>query len=267
VVVKGNRCEVRIGELVVRDVGAVDLELELVGIVENGHVRGTGGQILDWMVEVELLDLGLGADGLLDLGHEHVLGTRGEHGALIGVEVGVVRVDIPRAVRRGGAPRDANLNIVILESHERKGGLPVLTEGETKRVKLRGRLTVVETSRHRLGVGASGESGSDESGVGGILGVYHLTTDEELNLGNQVGPARDGLRNGCGRIVGGEVDVVEQITLALEANSGHTTVVDVTLDDLTFDSLGKIGVTFVCGAEEADLGGTHEVSILSTDSY
>jgi hypothetical protein len=39
------------------------------------------------------------------------------------------------------------------------------------------------------------------------------------------------------------------------------------LDDLTFYSLGKIGVTFVCGAEEADFGSTHEVSILSTDSY
>jgi hypothetical protein len=42
---------------------------------------------------------------------------------------------------------------------------------------------------------------------------------------------------------------------------------DVALNDLTFDSLGKIGVTFIGGPEETDLGLTHEVDVLSSDGY
>jgi len=268
VVVERDRREVGIRELVVRNISAVNLELQLVRLVEDTNGAAlTSRQILDGVVEVKLLNLRLGADALLNLSHEHVLGTGGEHSALIRVEVGVVRVDIPRVGGRGGAPSDTNLNIVILESHKGESRLPVLTEGEAEGVELRSSRTVVETGRHRLGVRCGREGGGDEGGVGGILGVHHLTTNEELNLGNQGGPVGDGLCIGAGRVVGGQVDVVEEITLALEANSGHTTVTDVTLDDLTFYSLGKIGVTFVCGAEEADFGSTHEVSILSTDSY
>jgi hypothetical protein len=67
--------------------------------------------------------------------------------------------------------------------------------------------------------------------------------------------------------VGSEVDIVEHVTLALEADGGHTVVGDVALNDLTLDSLGKISVTFVGGPEERHLGLTDEVHILGSDGY
>jgi hypothetical protein len=68
------------------------------------------------------------------------------------------------------------------------------------------------------------------------------------------------------RLDGHEIDIVEHVTLALEADGGHTVVRDVALNDLTLDSLGKISVTLVGRTEKADFGLTDEVHILSTDS-
>jgi hypothetical protein len=166
-----------------------------------------------------------------------------------------------------GAPSDTQLYIVILQGHQGKGRLPVLTEGEAKGVELGSRASIIQGTRHRLGLCSGREGGGDESGIRGILGVDNLTTDEKFNLGNQKSPIWDDLRVGTGRIMGRQVNIVEEITLALETNGGHTTVVHVTLDDLTFNSLGKIRVTFVRGPEERDLGLANEVSILGTDSY
>jgi hypothetical protein len=68
-------------------------------------------------------------------------------------------------------------------------------------------------------------------------------------------------------VLGTEIDIVEHVTLALEADGGHTIIRDVALDDLTLDSLGKISVTFVGGPEERHLGLTDEVHILGSDGY
>jgi hypothetical protein len=57
-------------------------------------------------------------DSLLDLSDEHVLGRRGEHLTLLGVEVRVVGVDIPPVGRRRGTPGDAELDVVVLEGDE-----------------------------------------------------------------------------------------------------------------------------------------------------
>jgi hypothetical protein len=270
VVVEGHGGEVGVGELEVRDVGAVDLELDLVGggtHVDGGGVRG--GEVLHGVVEVELLNLGPGGDRLLDLGHDHVLGLRGEHLTLLRVEVRVVGVDLPLARDRLRAPGDANLDVMVLEGDEGEGGLPVLAEGEAEGVELGGTGTVVETTGDGLGGGVGGEGGSDESGVDGVLLVDDLTTDEKLNLGDGGGPIGVRVRDGNVGTVdadGHEVDVVEHVTLALEANGGHAVVRDVALNDLTLDSLGKVRVTLVGRTEKADFGLTDEVHILSTDS-
>jgi len=53
----------------------IDLELELVtSSAHHGDIGGiTGGDVLDGVVEVELLNLGVGSDRSA-LGHDHVLG-------------------------------------------------------------------------------------------------------------------------------------------------------------------------------------------------
>ncbi len=67
------------------------------------------------------------------------------------------------------------------------------------------------------------------------------------------------------RLDGHEVDIVEHVTLALEADGGHAVVRDVALNDLTLDSLGKVCVTLVGRPEKAYFGLTDKVHILGSD--
>jgi len=270
VIVEGYGGEVGISKLVVSHVGTIDLELELVTRgADHGDRRSiTSGDVFDWVVEVELLDLGIGGDRLLDLGHDHVLGLGSEHLTLLGVEVGIVRVDLPLARGSLGTPSHTKLDIVVLKGDERESRLPVLTEGEAERVELGGAGAIVEAGGHRLGGRESRKGGGDQGRVSGVLLINHLTTDEELNLGDHISPVV------CERVGretitrdGHEVDIVEHVTLALEADGGHAIVGDVALNDLTLDSLGEVRMTLVGRTEKADLGVTNEVHILSSDGY
>jgi len=270
VIVEGYGGEVGISKLVVSHVGTVDLELELVTRgADHGDRRSiTSGDVLDWVVEVELLDLGVGRDRLLDLGHDHVLGLGSEHLTLLGVEIRVVRVDLPLARGSLGTPSDAKLDIVVLKGDERESRLPVLTEGEPERVELGSTDAIIEAGRRRLGRRERRKGGGDEGRVGRVLFIDDLTTNEKLNLGDHIGPV---ISEGVGRETitrnRHEVDIVEHVTLALEADGGHAIVGDVALNDLTLDSLGEVRMTLVGRTEKADLGVTDKVHILSTDSY
>jgi hypothetical protein len=151
-------------------------------------------------------------------------------------------------------PRDAKLDIVVLKGDEREGGLPVLTEGEAERVEPLGGRTGVETTSDGLGRLCGRKGGGDQGRVCRILVIDHLATDEKLHLGDGGGPIGDGIGLSTIRLDGHEVDVVEHVTLALEADGGHTVVRDVALNDLTLDSLGEVRVTLVRRTEKADFG-------------
>jgi len=209
VVVEGDIGKVGVGKLEVRDVCAVDLELELVRVRE--HIQGgtiRGGQVLDGVVEVELLHLRARGDRLLDLGDEHVLGLTREHLPLLGVEVRVVGVDIPLVGRRRGTPGDAELDVVVLEGDERERRLPVLAEGEAEGVETLRRGTGVDTTRDRLGGRGRREGWGDAGRVVRVLLIDHLTTNEELNLGDHICPSRDRLGLGARGVDGGQIDIV-----------------------------------------------------------
>ena len=245
VVVEGHGREVGIGEFVIADIGTVDLELELVRLVEDGHGAARGGEVLDRVIVVEFLDQALGRDALLDLGDEHVLGPGAERGALVGVEVREVCVDVPAPVLGAVTPGDADFDVVVLEGHQRKRALPVFAEREPKGVELFVGRAAVEITGRGLGEVGGGKGGRDERGVLGVLGIHNLTAYQELDLIDYGGPIRDGCRVGVGDDVGCEVHVVEKVTLALEAHGGHAVVGDVPLDDLTLAGLTEICVTFV----------------------
>ena len=153
VVVEGYSGEVGVGKLVVSHIRAVNLELEFVtgGAQHRDGRRITRGEVLDGVVEVQLLNFGVGGHRLLNLGHDHVLGLGGEHLTFLGIQVGVVRIDLPLARSGFGTPRDTKLNIVVLERNEGKRRLPVLTKGETEGVELDRAGTIVETGGDRLG--------------------------------------------------------------------------------------------------------------------
>jgi hypothetical protein len=270
VIVERYRGEVGVGKLVVGDISTVDLELDLVIVgaivTEDVHSGTRSGEVLHGVVEIELLDLSTRSSGLLDLGDDHVLRSRGEIVTLIGIKVCIIGIEIPLSagISRVSTPSDTKLNIVVLESDEREGGLPVLTEGKAEGVKVRVGGTAEEVTSNGLGGSSRGESGGDESGVSRVLFINHLTTDEELNLGNEISPTRDLFSDGA--VVDDKVDIVEEVTLALEAHGRHTIVRDVTLDHLAFHGLGEVSMALVGRAEKADFGLTDEVRILSTDS-
>ena len=171
-----------------------------------------------------------------------------------------------RAVDVGvGLPPDPEFDIVVLESHEGKGRLPVLTEGEAERVELGGGGAIIELTRDGLGETGREKVGGDVVREEGILIIDDLATDEELNLVDHGRPV-EGLAGVGGVVDRGEVGVAKEITLTLEANGGHTTLGESTLNDLTLDSLGEVRVTLVSRTEKADFGLTDEVHILGTDS-
>ena len=269
-VVRRRRRVVGIDELEISHIGTVNLELDTVGRrVDTVSSDVARGKELHGVVKVELLGTTEGRQGLLDLGNQDRTRITGEKLTLIGVQVDVVGVALDateRAVDVGvGLPPDPELDIVVLKGHEGEGRLPVLTEGEAERVELGGSGSIVEFTRDGLGETGREKIGGDVVDEEGILVIDDLATDEELNLVDHGRPV-EGLTGVGGVVDRSEVGVAEEVTLTLEANGGHTTLGESTLNDLTLDSLGKVRVATVGGTEEAHLGITDEVGILSTDS-
>jgi hypothetical protein len=144
-VVERNGCKVGVSKLVISNVGAVNLKLKLISVTEHGHTAAiTSRQVFDWVIEVKLLHLGTGSDSLLDLCDEHIEGLGGEDLTLLGVEIGIVGVDLPLVGGGTRSPSDAKLDIVVLESDEGEGSLPVFTESKAERVEALIRGTTVE---------------------------------------------------------------------------------------------------------------------------
>ena len=243
----------------VANVHAVDLRLELV--VDGCDLGGTGavcrrvivggeGQELDGVSQSQLLHVG-GRDG--DAGHlgdQQVHGRVGEVLTLRLVEVhkvgpGLVlergvcgsRRQTRQCQRRaqGRAPRDADLDVVVLERHQGQRHVPVLAEEKLERQEPVGdvvgtRSVVVEVAlgevlgtSHRLDVGHPGD----------VLCVDNLAADEQLDLVDDVGPV-DSWNQSTGRILGNQVHVVDEVTLLLQTDRGDVASCRVTLDQLAF---------------------------------
>lgn len=270
VVVGRRRRVMGVDELEIRHISTVDLKLDTVRRrVHTVRSDVARGEELHGVVEVQLLGTTKRRQGLLDLGNQDRTGVTGEEFTLIGVQVDVVGVTLDttdRTVNVGmGLPPDPELDIVVLEGHEGKGRLPVLTEGEAKGVELGGGGAIIEFTRDGLGETGREEIGGDLVGEEGILVIDDLATHEELNLVDHGRPVK-GLTGVGGVVDRSEVGVAEKVTLTLKADGGHTTLGESTLNDLTLDSLGEVRVATVGGTEEAHLGITDEVGILSTDS-
>ena len=269
-VVGRRRRVVGIDELEVSHIGTVDLELDTVGRrVDTVSSDVARGEELHGVVEVQFLSTTEGRQGLLDLGNQDRTRITGEEFTLIGVQVDVVGVTLDTTDRAVNVdmrlPPDPELDVMVLKSHEGEGGLPVLTERETKGVELGSSGAIVEFASDGLGETGREKIGGDVVREEGILVIDDLATDEELNLVDHGRPV-EGLAGVGGVVDRGEVGVAKEITLTLEANGGHTTLGESTLNDLTLDSLGEVRVATVGGTEEAHLGITDEVGILSTDS-
>tara|TARA_Y100000592_G_scaffold34212_1_gene54418 strand:- start:4470 stop:5516 length:1047 start_codon:yes stop_codon:yes gene_type:complete len=241
----------------VAEVSSVDLEGEGEGRGGTvGGVSGLGGNVGDGVVVAELLRLLARSSVLLNLLYEHVNWVGGEPPTLGVIEVDEVRPaldDLARGI--GRRPVDANLNVVILESHEGKCLSPVVTEEKVEGVvRLRGgRL-------FSLVGGGSLDLGPDGVRVDRVLVINALTADVKLDVVNV-------LRHVdfvCGTVLRGQVGVRKHVTLALKTDGRHAVGRWVSLDYLAMANLRKVGVALVIRTEKGNLRITHDVDILGS---
>jgi len=272
VVVGGDGTKVRVRKLVVGNIRTIDLKLQLVSGVHDVQVRPTlrGDQALDRVVEVQLLNLTTGRQGLLHLVDDDLLRLGREMFTLLGVDVRKVGKAIPLVRVRGRTPRDAQLHIVVGEGHQRKNVLPALTEEESERVETGGVAVVilVNTTETRLGEALRQHLRSNVRREQRVLGINNLTTNQKLDLVDDRRPVDDGAVGFRTRALDGlEVHIAQQITLSFHTDSGHTPIADVPLDNLALDRLGKVRVTLVRTAEIADFGIADEMGILLANGH
>jgi len=123
---------------------------------------------------------------------------------------------------------------VVLERHQGQRHVPVLAEEKLERQEPVG--DVGETSavvEEALGEVLGTSHRLDARHPGDVLRVDNLAADEQLDLVNDVGPV-DAWDQGTVRILGDQVDVVDEVTLLLQTNRGDVAGRGVTLDKLAF---------------------------------
>jgi len=241
----------------IRDIGTVDLQLDLARgeTVTTAIVRR---DVLDWVVVVHLLDGGDGRDRLLCLGDHHVLWERRQSGAFIRVQVYVLRVDFVIRVN-WGVPRDTQFHIVVLECDQWDRGLPVFTERESEWVER----TVRVVRNWRLRVVLGHRDWCDVLREHRRLFIDDLATNQELDLLDARGPRAFAVSIW---VTARDVAVSEQVTLAFETNGGDAVRGWSALKHLALHSLGEVRVTTIVRSEETDFRLADEMGILGTDS-
>jgi len=241
----------------IRDIGTVDLQLDLA----RGETVTTAivlRDVLDWVVVVHLLDGGDGRDRLLCLGDHHVLWERRQSGAFIRVQVYVLRVDFVIRVN-WGVPRDTQFHIVVLECDQWDRGLPVFTERESEWVER----TVRVVRNWRLRVVLGHRDWCDVLREHRRLFIDDLATNQELDLLDARGPRAFAVSIW---VTARDVAVSEQVTLAFETNGGDAVRGWSALKHLALHSLGEVRVTTIVRSEETDFRLADEMGILGTDS-
>jgi len=243
----------------VTDVHAVNLCLELVvdsrdlGSTDTVRVRvvvGLESEELDGVSQSQLLHVASGNGDAVHLGDQQVHGRVGKVLTLRLVQVHKVGPGLVLERRVGGsrrqtrqcqrrtqvcAPRDANLDVVVLESHQGQGHVPVLAEEKLERQEPVGHVVgasgvvVEEALGEVLGASHSLDAGHPRD----VLRVYNLAADEQLDLVDDVGPV-DAWDQSTSRILGDQVHVVDEVTLLLQTDRGDVTSRGVTLDQLAF---------------------------------
>ena len=272
----------------VTNVHAVNLRLELV--VDGWDLGGTHAvrvcvvvglecKELDGVSQSQLLHVG-GCDGdAVHLGDQQVHRCVGKvltlrlvqvdevgPGLVLERGVGGSRRQTRQCERRTQvrAPRDANLDVVILERHQGQRHVPVLAEEKLERQEPIG--DVCRTSavvEEALGEVLGTSHRLDARHPRDVLCVDNLTTDEQLDLVDDVSPV-DAWNQSTSRISGNQVHVVDEVTLLLQTDRGDVTSRGVTLDQLAFGRVGVVRVAFVAGTVERNLWLTGQPSVLST---
>ena len=257
----------------VADIHTVDLRLELVidggGWCAAKRVRVVvcgERQELDGVSQSKLLHVCSANWDTVHLGEQHVHRCVGKVLTLRLIQIHKVGPGL--VLVRGGdtcGPRDAKLDVVVLERHEGQGHVPVLAEEKLERQETS--CVVLGTSRIVVQVALriilSAGDGLKLSHPGDILSVDNLTTDEQLDLVDDGTPVKSRVQS-TSRILGDHVDAIDQVTLLLQTDRGDVASCRVTLDQLAFERTGVMRVALVAGTEERNLWLTSQPRVLST---
>ena len=230
----------------ISNIRTVNLKLQFIG---GGHSIYSN-QIFHWVVEVEFLDLGSRGNSFLCLRNKHVLWCGRQSGALIGVEVNELNIDF-RVSCGCSTPCDSQFNIVVLKGNQWDRRLGILTKRKSEWVE---RFTRVSRFRVRLVHNSWCESRRKLI----ILFINDLSTNEKFNLGNSSAPVSKVTTSIS------DVDIPDHIPFSFKPNGRHTVRGWVALDNLSFNSLGEICVTFVVGPEKRNFRLADEMRILGT---
>jgi hypothetical protein len=257
VVIERARRVVWVGLFTISDIGAIDLQSKVTGIIRNITTSRGGGDVLDWVIVVDLLDRGTRLDGTLCLSDDHVLWSTRQRRAFIGVQVDVLSVNFVVIIYRG-VPSDTQFDIVVLERNQWNRGLPVFTERKVEWVEARLWVASIWTFR----VGLSHHSWCDVLREVRRLVINNLASHQQFNLLNSTNPLISVVWSwGATR----DVAVTEEIPLAFETHGRDTTRGWDALEHLAFHGLGKVCVTTIVRAPEAYFGLADDMSILGTD--
>jgi hypothetical protein len=232
---------------------------------------------LDGVVEIRKINIGIIRGHWLVLGlcEENLVFAVDEEFTFIGIEihVGTKYLDVAGG-ERTSTTFDANFNIMVLETHEREGLGPVITEKEWKNVmvRVRGRTErilgnfIEGHSTRRLSLIILVEEIVNTLNVQGIYLRNLLSTDPELELGGSrfilIEKPEVGI-TGSTDVFRFNPHVTEKITLRLDGYSDLITATEGTDVIEAFGLDGEICVPLVVLTEKSYLGLTSDVHILS----
>jgi len=233
---------------------------------------------LDGMIEIRKINFGISRGHwlILGLGEENLVFVVDEEFTFIGIEVhvGTKHLDVAGGERTPTAFH-ANFDVMVLETHEREGLGPVITEKEWKNVVVRvcGRTESILGNfikgygARRLSLVILVEEIVNTLNVQGVDLRNLLTTDPELELGR----GRFVLVEKTEVGITGRTDVfrfdpyiTQEITLGLDGYGDLITATEGTDVIKAFGLDGEISVPLVVLTEKSYLGLTSDVHILST---
>jgi len=296
------RVDGEIVENVVWEIGAVHLRDDIVvvhvrGVFEEGRTvdveRGsvevvllppcaTSGvtrddvERLDWVVKVCEINLSVSVRCQLVLGlcDEKFMLIVCKVLSFLCIEVDVVTIYLGGISRDVSiATLDTDLDVVVLEGNERERLGPVFAEEERNHVVVTGVVLLANIGGHSersLGGGVAHERVVYTLDVEGIELRHLLTTDPELEFGGircTTGEETIVVGHHIRDVRGLDPDVAHEITLRANRNGDLVVGSEGTNVIHTFGLHGEVCVTLVVLTEEADLGITRDVDILSTHRH
>jgi len=236
---------------------------------------------LDWVIEVGKINLSIGGTHklVLSLGEQNFVLVVNEEIALSGIKVHICTENLHVAWRESTTTAlHTNFYVMVLQSHEREGLGPVITEEEWENIVVRrsgraegilGALIEGESTRS-LGLSILVKKIMNPLNIKGVNLGNLLSTDPKLELGGGgfIFVEETGVRvTNATDILSLNPHIAQEITLGLNGNGNLITTTEGTdiIKPLWLDC--KVGIPLVILSKKRHLGLTSDIDILGTHRH